>query len=140
LPIIHLALNTGKPNRSDYPKVPKTIGEHIKKRRMDLKLLQKDIGQRLGVHCLTITNWELGKTKPEIRHLPTIISFLGYDPRSMPVTIPERLVWYREGKGWAQVHFAGVLGVDPSTIAKWERGERKPLGRYLDSVKMQLIC
>ncbi|RZJ99243.1 MAG: hypothetical protein EOO43_27130 [Flavobacterium sp.] len=28
---------------SDYPYEPKTLGDHLKKRRYDLKLLQKDI-------------------------------------------------------------------------------------------------
>jgi hypothetical protein len=63
----------------------------------------------MGVHCLSVTNWERGKTEPEFRHLPAIIAFLGYDPRPEPVTLPERLVWYREGKGWSRAQLAEAL-------------------------------
>jgi hypothetical protein len=32
---------------------------------MDLRLLQREVGQRIGgVHCLSITNWELDRTTP----------------------------------------------------------------------------
>lgn len=59
-----------------------------------------------------------------------IIAFLGYDPRPVPAFLPERLVWYRQGKGWSQRRFAEVLGVDPTTLARWEKGERQPIGDY----------
>ena len=60
-----------------------------------------------------------------------IIDFLGYHPRPMPETLPERLGWYRKSKGWSQKLFAEVLGVDQSTLARWERGERNPQGDQL---------
>jgi DNA-binding XRE family transcriptional regulator len=36
------------------------------------------------------------------------------------------LVWYREGKGWSQKRLADEVGVDPTTLARWEREERQP--------------
>lgn len=51
---------------------------------MDLGLLQKEIGQRIGVCSLTITNWENGRTEPDSRHLPAILGFLGYDQWPIP--------------------------------------------------------
>jgi|TARA_Y100000294_G_scaffold104974_1_gene97550 hypothetical protein len=33
----------------DYPKKPKNIGEHIRKKSMDLGLEQKDVAERLSV-------------------------------------------------------------------------------------------
>jgi DNA-binding XRE family transcriptional regulator len=44
---------------------------------MDLKLLQKQVANQIGVHEMTITNWEDNATIPEVRYLPTIIQFLG---------------------------------------------------------------
>jgi len=62
------------------PTEPRTIGEHIKKRRLALHLLQADLAKRLGVHSGTNQNWERGAAEPAIRQLPGIIEVLGYDP------------------------------------------------------------
>jgi DNA-binding transcriptional regulator YiaG len=64
--------------------------------------------------------------------------FLGYNPFSEGRTLAERLVWHRKALGLAQTQFARQLGVDPGTLGKWERGERLPTGRYLESVQMVL--
>ena len=42
----------------DYPANPKTIGKHIRKRRMDLGLMQKEVAKIIGVTESTIWNWE----------------------------------------------------------------------------------
>jgi transcriptional regulator with XRE-family HTH domain len=34
-----------------------------------------------------------------------------------------------------QKELAKRLGVDPGTLARWERGEREPTGRFAESVK-----
>jgi transcriptional regulator with XRE-family HTH domain len=114
-----LTLVAMKPRSYAYPNELTTIGDHIRKRRLDLGLEQKIIGQRMGVCCLTISGWEKGHTEPKVRHLPDIIAFLGYDPRPEPNGLPERLVWYREGKGWSQERMAEFLGVDEATISGW---------------------
>jgi len=59
---------------------PQTLGEQIKKRRLELGLTQKDVGKILGATSFTILNWEKGKTKPLPTLVPMIILFLGYDP------------------------------------------------------------
>jgi transcriptional regulator with XRE-family HTH domain len=61
-----------------------TITEHIRTRRLDLGLLQRDVALRLGVSKSAVMNWERGRTEPMIRFLPAIIRFLGYDPRPLP--------------------------------------------------------
>ena len=82
-----------------------------------------------------MTNWELGKTTPRVGDIPRITRFLGYDPRPEPETLAARLVWHREGQGLTQAKFARKLGVDPSTLAKWERGERGPAERYVAQIR-----
>jgi len=37
-----------------YPINPKTIGEHIRKKRMDLRLMQKEVAKIIGVTESTI--------------------------------------------------------------------------------------
>lgn len=55
------------------------IGEHIRKRRFDLGLLQIEVTKQIGVTKSTVWNWEHG-TEPKLRHIPKIIEFLGYMP------------------------------------------------------------
>jgi transcriptional regulator with XRE-family HTH domain len=62
---------------------PKKIGEHIRKRRLDLGLLQLEVATMIEVTESTIWNWEHG-TEPELRHMPKIIEFLGYVPFECP--------------------------------------------------------
>jgi DNA-binding XRE family transcriptional regulator len=57
---------------------------------LDLKLLQKQVAEQIGVHELTITNWEVSATVPEVRYIPAIIQFLGYNPLPAATTLPER--------------------------------------------------
>ena len=105
---------------------------------MDLGLTQKVVAQRMGGCVATITNWELNRTLPELRHLPGIIGVLGYDPLPSPTTLPERLVHLRQIRGLTQYQLARIIQVDPTTVARWERGERQPLAEYRKQVEVLL--
>jgi DNA-binding transcriptional regulator YiaG len=74
-----------------YPLEPKTLGEHIRKRRMDLKLFQHQVAEQLGVDKCTIHNWERNFSSPDPRLVPGIIEFLG--------TVPSRSQFEGEGDG-----------------------------------------
>ena len=66
-----------------YPENPKTLGEHIRKYRMDSGLQIKQLAEEIGVDEMTIINWEQGRVKmmkklyaerlsvifPELKHL-----------------------------------------------------------------------
>lgn len=121
--------------RAAYPKEIKTLGNHLKKRRLDLGLLQRQVAERLGVHEQTLSHWEGNETFPALPHWPAIIGFLGYDPRRMPESIGGCLRHWREGKGIPQSRLASLLKVDPGTLARWERGTRSPTGRHLDEIR-----
>ena len=56
----------------------------MKKRRMDLGLIQREVARQIGADPWTIANWEKGKTEPVARFIPHILAFLGYDPRTDP--------------------------------------------------------
>jgi DNA-binding XRE family transcriptional regulator len=63
---------------------------------MDLGLLQHEVAAQLGVDKFTVLNWERGKTAPDVRYYPAIITFLGYNPLPQGATFPEtRASW-----GW----------------------------------------
>ncbi len=54
----------------------------MRKRRLDLGLLQKEVAQELGVTKDTVRNWEAGRTRPARLFLCRIVGFLGYSPRA----------------------------------------------------------
>jgi len=85
LPFCHITLTAPKPSISAFPKsirLRRTIGDHLRKRRLDLDLLQKDVAEIIGVTEVTISNWENNKNKPPSRYLKKIIDFLGYHIRN----------------------------------------------------------
>jgi transcriptional regulator with XRE-family HTH domain len=58
--------------------------------------------------------------------MPAIIEFLGYNPFPAATTLAGRLFRHRTSLGLSQSASARLIGVDPSTLARWERGEKKP--------------
>ena len=55
---------------------PKTLGERIRKHRMDLGLFQKDVARFVGVVIDTVALWEKGRKEPSKRYLKRIEQFL----------------------------------------------------------------
>ena len=55
-----------------YPLEARTLGEHIRKRRLDLGLLQIEVAVEIGVTKSTVWNWEHG-TEPELKHVPAVL-------------------------------------------------------------------
>jgi transcriptional regulator with XRE-family HTH domain len=112
-----------KPLNSAYPKKLVTLGDHIRKKRLDLGLFQKDVAVTIGVNTCTITNWEKGHSEPKIRFIPRINEFLGYKlPLPPPTTLGERIEQYRTLSGVSQKEMARRIGIDPGTLSRLERG------------------
>ena len=101
---------------------------------MDLQLLQKQVADQIGVHEMTITGWEGNATAPEVRYMPAIIQFLGYNPLPTASSLPERLATARRALGLSQRKMAVKLGVDPATLMGWEAGRHHPTERSLDLI------
>jgi DNA-binding XRE family transcriptional regulator len=80
LPFCRASLKANRPAPQGYPAKPATLGEHIKKRRLDLKLFQKDVARMIGVDDTSIWNWKNNQSKPVSRLAPKIWGFLGYCP------------------------------------------------------------
>ena len=59
-----------------YPINPKTIGEHMRKKRMDKRLMQSEVTNIIGVSEESIWNWENGRTKPSKKNLEIISAFV----------------------------------------------------------------
>lgn len=110
----------------DYPRFPTTIGEHVRKRRLDLKLRQIDAAMIIGCDELTVVNWEKGHTQPSVNRMAGVVKFLGFNPLPNGDSLAQTLVNHRKALGVTQSHFAARIGVDPGTLGRWERGEREP--------------
>jgi DNA-binding transcriptional regulator YiaG len=63
----------------------KHIGDHIKKRRFELKMTAVECREILGVNKDTLADWEAGRHEPGKRFKPVIVGFLGYTPLSKKV-------------------------------------------------------
>jgi DNA-binding XRE family transcriptional regulator len=91
LPFCHVALKARRPLPDSYPKSLKTMGDHIRKRRLDLGLLQSEVARQIGVCTSTVCNWEGNESTPVVRFMPAIQAFLGYDPAPEPNSIADRI-------------------------------------------------
>lgn len=105
-------------------------------------LFQREVAERIGVNQTTITNWELNRAVPALRFLPRIISLLGFDPRPPGVTLAEQLMTCRTARGLSREAAAGMLGVDPATLRKWETAYGTPQRGFLPRIQAFLgnVC
>lgn len=117
-------------NKNRVPEKLETIGDHLLRRRLTLKLIQRQAAKQLGVNVATIVNWENSLKKPKVKYMPAIIRFLGYNPLPPPKGWADRLVQARVAIGLTQKGAAGRIGVEQCTLARWERGEREPTGAF----------
>ncbi len=116
--LLPITLSAQKPPQKAYPKSLVALGDHIRKRRLDLKLLQKDVGKLLGADKATVWNWENGYSDPQLRFIPRLIDFLGYDPFvPLSESIGARLLKYRKRHGLSQKELANkTTGISTKTF------------------------
>ena len=134
LPFCHSEFWAPRPKPSQYPKQINSLGDHIRARRLDLKLLQKQIADQIGVDKAPITNWERNASSPAVRYVPAIIQFLGYDPLPPTDSLSERVATARRVLGLSQRKMAERLGVDPATWMGWEASRHRPAGKSLNAI------
>ena len=139
MPFCHVTLRGRRPLPAAYPQTLRTLGDHLRKRRLDLGLFQREAADRLGVDPTTVTNWELGRTAPALRFIPSIIRFLGYNPFPPGQSLADRLRAARRTLGLSQERLAAMLDVDESTVTRWEHGCRQPSGQHMEQVEAFLV-
>jgi transcriptional regulator with XRE-family HTH domain len=118
---VPLRLKALKPKEMDFE--PQTLGEHLKRCRLQRELSQSELARTLGVDASTILNWEKGYARPPVKAMPGILGFLRYDPSPEPKSLPELLMAKRRTQGWSIREAGQKLGVDPGTWGDWERGK-----------------
>jgi DNA-binding XRE family transcriptional regulator len=109
-----------------------SIGLHIKKKRLDLKLLQKDVALMVGVTEESIMHWETNRYPPQLQFYPGIIKFLEYNPFAVETeTLGGKVKNYRFLNGISHKKMGKLVGVDGATISTWETGKHEPQGANL---------
>ncbi len=93
--IYHRQIKARKPAKSihfqrlrHYPATPTTLGEHLRKKRIDLSLSMTQLAKLLGfgITDTAIEKWEKNQNRPTESHRCRIIEFLGFDPATPNVT------------------------------------------------------
>lgn len=97
------------------------LGEHIRRKREELKLSQREAARALRVGLATLRNWERGRTTVRDGYRPRVIRFLGVDPNPAG-SFPERIRAARHAAGLSQKALALRLELDPATVRAWEAG------------------
>lgn len=123
----HLTLISRK--SKTYPSLEecRTLGDPIRRRRLEPGLLQRDVALLLGITSSTLGNWEKGGNEPEVESHPAILTFLGYRPCQRVETRGQWIMSHHTHRGLSQTALARAIGVDPGSISRWENGERAPM-------------
>lgn len=115
------------PCQKGYPEELKTLGDYLRKTRLDRNLSQPQVARVIGVTTDTITNWELNRNTPEAKQAAKIISFIGCVPQEWGrASLRERLYYARQVKGVTHRQLAKELKIDASTIGATEAEKRNP--------------
>ena len=127
MPFCKVTLKCQKPASIAYPKKLKTLGDHLRKKRLDLRIQQEEVAKKLNTSTTSIYNWENNRTSPSLYSIPKIIKFLGYIPASLKArSLGEKIATSRRLLDLTQKKSAHCLKIDPSTLARWEKGESRP--------------
>jgi len=78
--LLKITLRAKKPVNPAYPAELNTLGDHLRKTRLDRGLSQSEIARILNVATDTVTGWEVNRYQPSLRLAKAIIAFLGYIP------------------------------------------------------------
>jgi hypothetical protein len=135
LPFCQHRLISKKPISDAYPKKLNTLGDWIRKTRLDRGLTQERVDHLLGVVESCAPNWELGHTEPEIHYIPRIINFIGYCPYVPTANLVERLEAVMWALGLTRGELSGLVRTDESNFTKWLARMHCPSKKSLELIK-----
>jgi len=128
----HKQLIAKRPANPAYPSSLMTLGDHLRKVRIDRGLSQPQVAKMLKVTTESVTGWELNRYVPQARFAKRIIHFLGYFPfHTSELTTGRELFLARLILGHSQEQAAKQTGCDESNLRQIELNERKPQPKTL---------
>lgn len=127
MPFCQVSLSAQKPPDPRYPQEFRTIGDHLRKRRLDLRLGAKEVARTFGVRRDTYYGWEYGRFNPRNHRFSQIIDFLGYTPGDLLQPFcGEILRKFRQLHGVNQKKLAAILGINHVTLYFLEHDKQRP--------------
>jgi transcriptional regulator with XRE-family HTH domain len=118
--------------------LPRTLGEHLRNRRLAMGLRQDDVASQLGTLREVYERWERDERQPVVSEWPGIISFLGYYP-AREENAADLVLKARRCRGMDQKALARKVGVIHQRLRRWEHGQEIPM---FDDLKLlqSLAC
>ena len=126
---------TAKPKRSMPPGA--SLGLAEARRRMGLS--REEVALKLGVHMLSIKNWETGKNRPRAQFIPALARLYGLEEPELRQTLgleePGQERAAKRGHALRQIRLrAGLsleeaawrMNVTTSAVRQWETGKKRP--------------
>lgn len=106
------------------------------KRRLDLKLTQKQAAQMIGTNEWSIIDWEARQQGVSLQAMPKVINFLGYIPYDLTkMSLGEQISTCRKINGLTQEKLARKLNAYVEAIVDWEKNRRLPKSSHLKAVQ-----
>ncbi|MEO5906284.1 MAG: helix-turn-helix transcriptional regulator [Saprospiraceae bacterium] len=110
-----------------YPTSLNTLGDHLRKVRLDRRLSQPQVAKMLKVTTDSITGWELNRYEPQARLASRVIQFLGYKPfPEEGLSLGKKLFFARLLSGMTQKQVASKIDCDESNLRYIELDKRTP--------------
>jgi DNA-binding transcriptional regulator YiaG len=132
--LVHLNYRLPKPVEPE----PVTIGDHVRRRRRELGMSQREAAAAIGIHRDALGRWEIRPVLPNVWLMPAVIRFLGYNPHPEPKTFQETIRLARRSVGVNQAKFARLLGVPFGTLQGWDTGKCEPSAQRQRNIKERL--
>ena len=123
-----------KPSNPAYPTELNTLGDYLRKTRLDRGLSQPEVARLLHVTPDTVTGWELNRHEPPARLAKAIIAFLGFYPLQGK-SLGKELYYARLITGKTLKQVAEMIGCDESNMRRIELDQRKPLPKTLEKIR-----
>ena len=120
-----MQLKLSKPKCLRYPTEITTVGDEFRTVRLDRGLTQHEVGEMLGVNRNFIYELELNQHQLTIYSLHKAYLFLDYIPEVLKIdesTMRGQLFAYRIRHGYTYTELAKKIGLDKSTLARFEKG------------------
>jgi transcriptional regulator with XRE-family HTH domain len=132
--------DAARPAPAERP--PSVRGHGLRRLRRTAGLTAARIAAAVGVPTSSVYNWEAGRARIPLRHLPPLAGLLGLDPAALhrllhaapPRSDDDRRVRSTRGlrgmrhrAGLSQARVAERIGASRRSVGNWERGVAPPL-------------
>lgn len=117
-----------------YPYNTVTLGDSLRRRRLDLGLTLTNVGQELNVTEATLRNWETNRRTVSLRFRQRVHDFIGVCPCDVSLSIGGRLKERREYSGTTRKALAEMFNVDEHTVSAWEDHNQPPTPTNVEKI------